>query len=131
MDAAARHGVKLLASFLLHKIIKDGDAEQARRNEISRICYHFDAYLSRVADNGLVLVDTSTDPRLNNVLREKFSIGITGSLPSSKTLPLTRILGYHQATVGTSHFSSVIDVVLGSLRYAVNSRNQTILYARS
>jgi len=124
MEAAARHGVKLIASFLLHKIAQDGDVERARRNEINRVCYHFDAYLHRVKDYGVVLVDTFNDVQLNNVLREKFSMGIGGSLPFSRTLPLDRILGYHQATIGTSHFTSVIDVVLGSLRYAVNSRKE-------
>jgi hypothetical protein len=61
---------------------------------------------------------------LPGVLREKFSIGLTGNRPFSKTLPLDRILGYHLATIGTSHFTSVIDVILGSLRYAVNMRKE-------
>jgi hypothetical protein len=122
MGAAVQHGVKLFASFLLHNIVRDGDTDQARRNEINRICFHFDEYLRTVDDYGLVLVDTFTDLELNRVLREKFSIGITGKLPYSQRLPLPRILGYHQATIGTSHFTSVIDVVLGALRYAVNTR---------
>jgi len=113
-----------LASFLLHNIVKDCNTEQARRNEINRICFHFNAYLHRLEDYGLVLVDMFTDPELNNVLREKFSIGIKGNLPFSEKLPLDRILGYHQATIGTSHFTSVIDLVLGALRYAVNTRKE-------
>ena len=32
---------------------------------------HFDAYLDRVGDYGLVLIDTFTDAQLNNVLRQK------------------------------------------------------------
>lgn len=46
--------------------------------------------MHRVNDYGLALVDTFTDPLLNHVLREKFSIGITGDLPFSKSLPLDR-----------------------------------------
>jgi hypothetical protein len=98
--------------------------DEARRNEINRVCFHFNAYLHRVQDHGLVLVDTFNDPRLNTLLREKFATGITGHLPYSRALRLDRILGFHQATIGTSHFSSVVDVVLGGLRYAVNSRQQ-------
>jgi len=124
MEAAAKHGVKLLASFLLHNIVKDGDVDQARRNEINRVSFHFNAWLQRVNDCGLVLIDTFTDANLTNHLREKFAIGVTGNLPFSKLLPLDRILGYHLASIGTSHFTSVIDVVLGGLRYAVNGRKE-------
>jgi hypothetical protein len=90
----------------------------------NRICFHFNSYMQRIDDCGLVLVDTFTDPALNNVLREKFSIGITGHLPFSEKLALDRILGYHQATIGTSHFTSVVDVVIGAVRYAVNARTK-------
>lgn len=92
--------------------------------KINRVCFHFNAYLHRVKDYGLVLVDTFNDPQLNSLLREKFSIGISGRLPFSKALRLDRILGFHQAMIGTSHFSSVIDVILGGLRYAVNLRRE-------
>jgi hypothetical protein len=123
MAAAANRGVKLFASFLLHSIVESGDVDAARRKEINRICYHFNKYWAhRAKDHGLVLVDTFSDPKLNDHLREKFSIGIEGKLPFSKKLLLNRILGYHQATIGTSHFTSVVDVVIGAVRYAVNTR---------
>lgn len=50
MEAAAKHGVKLFASFLLHNIVKDSDIDQARRNEINRVCFHFNSYLNRISD---------------------------------------------------------------------------------
>jgi hypothetical protein len=56
MEAAAEHGVKLIASFLLHNIAKTTGVDEARRNEINRVCLHFNAYLHRVEDHGLVLV---------------------------------------------------------------------------
>ena len=36
---------------------------------------------------------------------------------------LSRIMGYHLATIGSSHFCSVIDIVLGAFRFVVNNRN--------
>jgi hypothetical protein len=123
MAAAANRGVKLFASFLLHNIVQGGDVDEARYNEINRVCYHFDDYMQRVNDYGLVLVDTFSEKRLNRVLCETFSIGLT-NMPFSNALRLRRILGCHQATIGTSHFTSVVDVVIGAVRYAVNARKE-------
>jgi hypothetical protein len=120
MEAAARHGVRLFASFILHNIATD--PKEARRKEINRICYHFNCFLTRIRDHGLVLIDTFTDNALSAILREKFSVGLR-ELPYSKIYPLRQILGYHLASIGTSHFCSLIDIVLGGLRYAINSRN--------
>lgn len=46
-------------------------------------------------------------------------------MPYSKSLTLDRILGYHVSSIGTSHFCSLVDVVVGSLRFAVNNRNKS------
>ena len=122
--AAAKHGVRLFASFVLHKIATSPD--EARRNEINRIVYHFDCFLARENDYGLVLLDRFDDS-LGPVaahLREKSAIGLVG-MPFSDTMKLPRILGYHMVSIGTSHFCSLVDVVIGSLRYAVNNRQKT------
>ena len=37
---------------------------------------------------------------------------------------LSNILGFHYSTVGQSHFPSLIDVALGSLRFAVNAHTR-------
>jgi|GEM_PF-6796562 len=124
MALVASHHVKLFASFILHKIATS--PEDARQNEINRICYNFNSYLSwpEINDVGLVFIDPFSDSlrnRLIAILREKFSVGIIG-LPYTPIKRLDRILGCHIAPIGTSHFCSCVDIVLGSLRYAVNSR---------
>jgi len=119
MEEAARHGVKLFASLILHKIATSPD--DARRNEINRVCYHFNCYLHRVDDIGLVLIDTFQDNMLARLLRQKFSVGLVG-MPYSATLRLDRVLGFHLASIGSSNFCSVIDIVVGALRYAINAR---------
>jgi hypothetical protein len=119
MELAAQHEVKLFASMILHSVATNVD--EARRNEINRIAYHYDCFLNRERHVGLVLVDMFTDGQLHNHLREKFTVGLK-DMPYSKVMPLHRILGYHLATVGSSHFCSLIDIVLGALRFAINSR---------
>lgn len=118
MQCATEHGCVLLLSLINHKIATSPD--DARKNEINRVCYHFNCFLHRVNDYGIVLVDTFPDASLTDHLREKFNIGVKG-LPYSPVLRLDRILGFHIASVGTSHFSSVIDIVIGGVRYAINS----------
>lgn len=59
-------------------------------------------------------------------LRDKFTIGLTG-LPYSAEMRLPNIVGFHYSAIGQSHFPSIVDVVLGSLRFAINAhtRGQT------
>lgn len=116
LQAAATHGANLLASFILHTIATT--PEQARRNEINRISLHFDYYLQSVNDYGIVLIDTFTDGLLNRFLREKFGVGLVG-MPYG-IYRLKRILGFHVAGIGQSNFCSLVDIVVGTLRYAIN-----------
>jgi len=120
IEAAAANNVHIFASIILHSIATS--PEEARRNEINRVCYHFDCFLREQDEYGLVLIDTFTDRNLPQILREKFSIGLRG-LPYSDRYRLERVLGFHLASIGSSNFSSVVDIVLGSLRYVVNCIN--------
>ena len=124
IHAAAKHGVRLFASFILHKVATTPD--EARRNEINRIVFHFHSFLVREDDHGLALIDRFDDSLgpIASHLREKSAVGLVG-MPFSDTIELPRILGYHMASIGTSHFCSLVDVVIGSLRYAVNNRQET------
>lgn len=70
--------------------------------------------------HGLVLIDRFDDRQIDSHLKEKFSIGVT-DLPYSDCLRLEKIVGFHYSAIGQSHFSSVIDIVLGSMRFAVNA----------
>ena len=116
--AAGACEAKLLASFVLHGVATT--PEQARRFEINRVCYHFDCILRRADDYGLVLVDTFGDKTLNDLLAEKFLVGLKG-LPHSRIYRLDRILGFHLASIGTSNFCSLVDIVVGALRFCANS----------
>jgi hypothetical protein len=118
MRCATEHGSILFLSLINHKIAKSTD--EARLKEINRVCYHFNRFLQHENDYGIVLVDNFQDDGLFPLLREKFGVGVRG-LPYSNVLRLDRILGFHVASIGTCNFSSVIDIVIGSVRYAINS----------
>jgi len=118
IEAAIAHDVKLLVYVILHDISKD--PEEARRNGINTICYHFDCMLNVYLRPGVVLIDRFSDSQIDQHLVEKFSTGVTG-LPFSKELRLANVIGFHYSAVGQSHFSSLIDIVLGSLRFSINA----------
>ncbi len=125
---AAEHGVRLFAYVVLHDIAKNKGADEARRNGINTVLYHFDCYLNRKKDQGIVLLDRFNDKgnKIDGHTREKFSIGLLG-LPYSKEKRLGNILGLHYSTIGQSQFCSLVDIIVGSLRFAINAhcRNQT------
>ena len=76
----------------------------------------------------MVLIDRFNDENnaIDAHLRDKFTNGITG-LPYTAQMRLANIIGFHYSTIGQSHFPSLVDVALGSLRFAVNAhtRGQT------
>lgn len=118
VEAAIESECVLLANLILHKIA--GDPDEARRTSINTVSYHFNCFLHRADQYGLVLIDQFTDHQIAPQLRERFAIGLTG-MPYSKELRLDKILGFHYSAIGQAHFTSLIDIVIGSFRYAVNS----------
>lgn len=117
--AAAKFDCKLFVNLLLHDIATS--SEDARRFGINRLCYHFDCYLNRPKVPGLALIDRFDDKEIDGQLREKLSVGLIGHLPYSTEMKIQWIVGYHLAAVGQSHFCSLVDVLLGSLRFAINA----------
>ena len=73
----------------------------------------------------MVLVDRFTDEgnQIEAHLREKFSIGLLG-MPFSAELRLSNIIGFHYSAIGQSHMASIADVVIGSLRLAINAHTR-------
>lgn len=115
--------VKLISYVILHDIATNPD--EARRNGINATCYHFDCVLNRIDQPGLVLIDRFNDVgnAIEAHLRDKFTIGLTG-MPYAQELRLRNIVGFHYSAIGQSHFPSLIDVVLGSLRFAINAHTR-------
>ena len=123
LELAVKFEAKLVVYVILHDIAVDPDT--ARRNGINSVCYHFHCILNRTDEAGLVLVDRFNDKgnKIDAHLREKFNVGVTG-LPYSPEMRLTNIVGFHYSAIGQSHFPSIVDVALGSLRLAINAHTR-------
>ncbi|WIA55051.1 hypothetical protein N6H05_18720 [Sphingobium sp. WTD-1] len=124
IEAAIEHDCQFLAYVALHNIA--GEPDVARRYGINTICYHFHCCLNREDKNGLVLIDRFNDEgnRIDGHLRDKMSIGV--QLPhENEPTRLSTINGFHYSAIGQSHFTSLADILISSLRWAINvhSRN--------
>lgn len=124
IQAACEAQCVFLSSIFLHAIAENTGVDQARRFEINRVGFHFNSFLNFKKDKGIVLVDRFSDNQIDGHLREKFSIGLTG-MPYSARMRLGNILGFHYSAIGQSHFTSLIDILMGSLRFAINSYTST------
>lgn len=122
IQAAIEAGCEMFISMILHNIATEVDL--ARRNEINRLCYHFNSSLKRDNDEGLVLIDRFNDRQIDAHLREKFSTGLVG-MPYCDEMRLDRILGYHYSAIGQSNFPSIVDIIIGSLRFCINIHTRT------
>lgn len=124
MQITIDHGAWLVAYVILHDIAKTPD--KARRGGINAVCYHFNCILNRIGGPGLVLIDRFNDKgnEIDSHLREKFTVGLTG-MPYSSEIRLSNIIGFHYSAVGQAHLPSLVDIALGSLRFAVNAHTCT------
>lgn len=120
LTSAAEAGCQLLVYMIHHAVIAEGDVDQSRRFGINTLLYHFDCKLRLADEYGLAMVDRFSDPDIDSHMREKFAIGVRG-LPSQAERRLSRMLGCHYSAIGQSHFPSVLDIAVGSLRFAVNA----------
>lgn len=123
LKVLAAHHANLIVDIILHDIAKNPDL--ARRNGINTVCYNFDCAVQRMGGAGLVLIDRFNDEGnlIDAHMREKFTIGLTG-MPYSSELRLSNIVGIHFSSIGQSHFSSLIDIALGSLRFSINAHTR-------
>jgi hypothetical protein len=108
----------LLVSLIHHDIALN--PQEARRNEINRVAFHYNCLLNRRQSSGLMLIDRFDDSQIDAQLREKFLIGLHG-LPYSDPYKLDRVLGYHYSAKGQSNFGSAVDIIICSFRFAVNA----------
>ena len=116
---AVKYECRLFVNLLLHDIATN--SEDARRNGVNTLCHHFNSYLGQVNGSGLVIIDRFTDKLIENELREKLSTGESKKLPSGTSFKVDRIFGYHFSSIGQSHLCSLVDVLLGSLRFSINA----------
>lgn len=130
IEAAIQHDCKFLAYVVLHDLA--GDPNTARLYGINTICYHFHCILNRIGGAGMVLVDRFNDDAnaVDGHMRQKMWEGVR--LPHRpRPSRLTNIIGFHYSAIGQAHFTSLSDILVGSIRFAINAhcRGQTNLRA--
>ncbi|MBY5515922.1 DUF3800 domain-containing protein [Rhizobium leguminosarum bv. viciae] len=123
LQLAEALSLRLIVYTVLHDIAVSAD--EARRYGINTVCFHFDSILRQIGDTGLVLIDRFNDQgnEIDAHLRDKFMIGLK-DMPYSKEIRLENIVGFHYSAIGQSHCPSLIDIMLGSLRFAVNAHTR-------
>lgn len=123
--AAHEHECKILAYGVLHDLA--GDPDTARRFGINTVLYHYHCFLNMKRERGLAIIDRFNDEgnRIDAHLREKMATGVKIH-HHRVNLRLSNIVGFHYSAIGQSHFTSLIDIVIGSLRYALNVHTRGI-----
>jgi len=120
IEAAIEHHCLFIAYLVLHDLA--GNPNAARRFGINTLCWHFHCIMIRMDDSGLVLIDRFNDDRnrADAQLREKMATGV--ALPHrDQPVQLNRIIGFHNSAIGQAHFTSLVDILVGSLRFAINA----------
>lgn len=115
---AIEHGAKFISYAVLHDVA--GDPGLARRYGVNTLCWHFHCILRSSGDTGLVLIDRFSDANneIDGHLRDKMARGV--ELPHRGWVQLGQIAGFHYSAIGQSHFTSLSDILVGSLRWAIN-----------
>jgi hypothetical protein len=120
IKAAEAAGVRVLSYVVLHEIAKQQSQERLLEWALNALVAHFDLrYLAEHKDRGAVCLDRLDEKFSYSYFQDKFMNGVV--LPDGRHVLLDRIVYYSTTCDGASHLSSVVDVVLGGLRYCINA----------
>ena len=124
MQLAFECGVKFCAYAILHKIAVNKAHDELVLFGVNTVIAKFHQFLEEQNGIGYAFLDRLPVQHPYRYLAEKFQTGL--KLESGKSIRLPRIIGYASACDGSTHFSSVADIILGSFRYCVNEPDRDI-----
>ncbi len=110
--------VKLCTYVILHALARNQSHDDLVLFGANTVLGKFNAFLDENKSFGYAVLDNIPVKQPFIYLKEKFQVGLT--FQGRPPVRLDRILGLSQASDGTSHLSSVADIMLGSFRYCVN-----------
>ena len=125
LQAALEHDVKFCAYVVLNELAEAQDKHTRIHWGMNSIIGNFNKYLRESDSHGFVYLDRLSDPNIFKYFKEWHTKGL--SLPNDNYLYLDRILSYGTTCDNASSFSSVADIVLGSLRHCVNEEERDIV----
>jgi hypothetical protein len=125
IEACSSAGVKFIACLILHKI---ATRELVGEFTLNTLLAVFNGkFLKEKNDYGMVLIDRLPDnSQAYDMLKRKFQDGLPIESTGSE-IKLDRIILYAATCDGASHLSSAVDIVLGGLRWVVNSQGRPTL----
>lgn len=120
ITAAENLGITLIIYVVLHDIAGNKSVTQITEWAPNSVVAHFDMrFLAEKMSYGAVCIDRVDEKFGYRYLSSKFQEGI--KLPGRSPEKLRRIIHYSISCNGASHVSSLVDIVLGGMRYAVNT----------
>jgi hypothetical protein len=118
-QAILEHGAVVMIYVVLHHLARNQSIETMTEWALNSLLYHFDSkFLSEKNDVGAVCIDRLDPGQAYVYMKDKFANGVT--FPSGTKVKLRRVIHYSMSSDGASHLSSLTDIALGSVRYAVN-----------
>lgn len=122
---AAKHDVTFCAYATLHELAKNKEHGELITWGANTLLGRFNEFLKhKDNDVGVVMFDRIPIEHENRYLKEKFQIGLT--FPEKPSMVLERILSYSSTCDGASHFSAMVDILVGSFRYCVNEPDRKL-----
>lgn len=113
------HGAIVLIYVVLHDVARNQTIETMTEWALNTLLYHFDVnFLGQINDVGAVCIDRLDPNQAYSYMKDKFANGVT--FPNGAKVKLRRVIHYSMSSDGASHLSSLADIALGSMRYAVN-----------
>ncbi len=118
IDDCICRDVKFVAMFVHHGIARRKTDDEKISFGLSCVIRCFEEYLLLHDDYGTVVVDQHN--KAIPIIKEKFQNGLFYQSSGTFYKP-ERILGYSLSCIGSSHFASLSDLVIGSFRYCLNN----------
>lgn len=119
LAALEKHGALVMMYVVLHELARNQSVSTMTEWALNSLVAHFDKrFLRERGDVGAVCIDR-LDPKVGYAyMKRSFSDGVT--LQDDRSVKLDRVIHYSMSCDGASHMSSLTDIALGSMRYAVN-----------
>lgn len=125
IEACQEAGTQFLVYMILHDIARKQSQDVRVSYGVNTVLASYHKFLRRKRDVGMVLVDRLPFGKGYAFLREKFTEGSRFPDGSDSMRLSDRMLAFGATSDGASHFSSAVDIVLGSFRFCVNQRGKT------
>ncbi|WP_170443263.1 hypothetical protein [Ruegeria arenilitoris] len=130
LKLAAKHQYKACCYITPHSIAKGQTHENRLKFGINTLLMKFDQFLRENGNApGVAKFDRTSDFKQEQYFKEIFENGILFQ-KDNKSFKLNNIVSIDNTLNGTSHLSSLTDIVVGSFRFVINEPNKDLVGAK-